>query len=63
LRNRQLPAGVSIDLGDLNMFVGDRTRFNAMGQISNQGIVTVFNNAGSQKQIDMNNRFGRISVN
>ena len=63
LRNRQLPAGVSIDLGDLNMFAGDRTRFNAMGQISNQGIVTVFNNAGSQKQIDMNNRFGRISVN
>jgi type IV fimbrial biogenesis protein FimT len=63
LRNRQLPAGVSIDLGDLNMFTNDRTRFNARGRISNVGIVTVFNIAGSQKQIDMNNRFGRISVN
>ena len=63
LRNRQLPAGVSIDLGDLNMFTGDRTRFNARGRISNHGILTVINNAGSQKQIDMNNRFGRITVN
>lgn len=63
LCNRQLPSGVSIDLGDLNMFTGDRTRFNARGRISNPGIVKVFNTAGDQKQIDMNNRFGRITVN
>jgi hypothetical protein len=62
LCNRQLPAGVSIDLGDLNMFTADRTRFNARGRISNHGILTVINNAGSQKKIDMNNRFGRITV-
>jgi hypothetical protein len=50
-------------MGDLNMFAGDRTRFNARGRIASQGIVTVVNTAGSQKQIDMDNRFGRISVN
>jgi type IV fimbrial biogenesis protein FimT len=62
LRNRQMPAGVHIDLSNTT-FAGDRTRFNGRGHIGNQGLVTIVNTAGNQRTIDMNNRFGRISVN
>jgi Tfp pilus assembly protein FimT len=62
LRNRQMPAGVFIDLNNTT-FAGDRTRFNGRGHIGNQGLVTIVNTAGNQRTIDMNNRFGRISVN
>jgi type IV fimbrial biogenesis protein FimT len=62
LRNRQMPAGVQIDLGN-STFVDDRTRFNGRGYIGNQGTVTIENSAGNQRTIDMNNRFGRITVN
>ena len=62
LRNRQLPAGVSIDLGSIT-FASNRTRFNGRGRIANQGEVKIVNTAGAQKTIDMNNRFGRIAVN
>jgi type IV fimbrial biogenesis protein FimT len=62
LRNRQLPAGVSIDLGNTT-FVSNRTRFNGRGHIANQGVATIVNTAGNQRVLDMNNRFGRITVN
>ena len=62
LRNRQMPAGVRIDLGNTT-FAGNRTRFNGRGRIGNQGVVTIANTAGNQRTIDMNNRFGRITVN
>jgi type IV fimbrial biogenesis protein FimT len=62
LRNRQLPAGVTIDVADASMFANDRTRFNGRGRIGNQGVVT-FNAAGRQRTLDMNNRFGRITIN
>ena len=62
LRNRQLPAGVIIDLGSIT-FASNRTRFNGRGRIANQGEVKIVNTAGAQKTIDMNNRFGRIAVN
>ena len=58
---RQLPAGVSIDLGDPNMFANDRTRFNARGRISDDGVVTIINTAGDEKGIRIN-RFGMITV-
>ena len=62
LRNRQMPAGVRIDLASTT-FADDRTRFNGRGRIGNQGVVTVVNKAGVQRTIDINNRFGRITVN
>jgi type IV fimbrial biogenesis protein FimT len=62
LRNRQMPAGVSIDLATTT-FVSNRTRFNGQGRVANQGVVTVVNTSGNQRTIDMNNRFGRITVN
>jgi type IV fimbrial biogenesis protein FimT len=62
LRNRQLPAGVSIDLVNTT-FTSNRTRFNGRGHIGNQGIVTIVNTAGNQKILDMNNRFCRITIN
>ncbi|UCD81181.1 MAG: GspH/FimT family protein [Desulfobacterales bacterium] len=62
LRNRPLTGGVRIDLANTT-FADERTRFNGRGRIANQGIVTLINSQGDQKQLDMNNRFGRISVN
>jgi type IV fimbrial biogenesis protein FimT len=62
LQNRQLPAGVTIDVADVDMFANDRTRFNGRGRIFNQGVVTL-NAAGSQRELDMDNRFGRITIN
>ncbi|MDH3886241.1 MAG: GspH/FimT family pseudopilin [Desulfobacterales bacterium] len=62
LRNRQMPAGVRIDLGNTT-FSDDRTRFNGRGRIGNQGVVIIVNKAGDQRTIDINNRFGRITVN
>ena len=62
LRNRQMPAGVRIDLANTT-FADDRARFNGRGRVGNQGEVKIVNTAGAQKVIDMNNRFGRITVN
>jgi Tfp pilus assembly protein FimT len=62
LRNRPFTGGVSIDLASTT-FENNRTRFNCRGHIANQGTVTLVNILGKQKQIDMNNRFGRISLN
>ena len=62
LRNRQMPAGVRIDLANTT-FADNRTRFNGRGHIANQGVLAIINKAGNQRTIDMNNRFGRITVN
>ena len=62
LQNRQMPAGVIIDVADSDMFENDRTRFNGRGRIGNPGIVKI-NAAGRQRELDMDNRFGRITIN
>jgi hypothetical protein len=62
LRNRPLIGGVRIDLASTT-FTDYRTRFNGRGRIGNQGTVTLVNTLGNQKQLDINNRFGRIEVN
>jgi Tfp pilus assembly protein FimT len=62
LRNRPFTGGVRIDLTNTT-FTGNRTRFNGRGRIGNQGKVTLVNSLGNQKQLEMNNRFGRIDVN
>ena len=63
LRNKQMPAGVSIDLGNTN-FEGDQaTRFNGRGRLDEKGIVTLVNTNGTQRELNMNNRFGRIDIN
>jgi type IV fimbrial biogenesis protein FimT len=62
LINRQLPAGVSIDLANTT-FTGNQTGFNGRGRIRNLGVVTLVNSSGAEREIDVNNRFGRITVN
>lgn len=62
LRNRPLMGGVRIDLANTT-FADNRTRFNGRGRIGNQGKVTLVNSQGDQRQLDMNNRFGRIDAN
>jgi Tfp pilus assembly protein FimT len=62
LRNRPLIGGVRIDLANTT-FTDNRTRFNGRGRIGNQGKVTLVNSLGNQKQLDMNNRFGRVEIN
>ena len=61
LQNRQMPAGVTIDVADSDMFADDRTRFNGRGRIGNLGIVTL-NAADRRRELDMKNRFGRITI-
>ena len=61
LQNRQMPAGVTIDVADSDMFDDDRTRFNGRGRIGNLGIVTL-NAADRRRELDMKNRFGRITI-
>ena len=61
LQNRQMPAGVTIDVADSDMFDDDRTRFNGRGRIGNLGIVTL-NAANRRRELDMKNRFGRITI-
>ena len=60
LRARQMPAGVRINN---STFAGNQTGFNGRGRIAVPGIITLVNSAGSQRQFDINNRFGRITVN
>lgn len=63
LRNRQMPAGVRVDMGNTN-FEGDQaTRFNGRGRLDEKGKVTLISTNGAQKEINMNNRFGRIDIN
>lgn len=51
LRNRQLPAGVYIDLGNTDFgSVGDKTRFNSRGN-SIGGHAVLHNSSGAQKRI------------
>jgi type IV fimbrial biogenesis protein FimT len=60
LRDRQLPAGISIDLAGTD-FDSDRTRFNERGLPENLGMVVVVGLKGDQHEIELN-RLGRISV-
>ena len=62
LRSRQLPAGVTIDLGKTD-FEDDQTRFNGRGRIGRTGKVIIVNSSGVEKTIDADNRFGKISIN
>jgi len=60
--NRQLPAGVTIDLTKTD-FTDDKTRFNGRGRIGRAGKVIIVNSRGVEKAIDADNRFGKITVN
>ena len=62
LRNRPFTGSVRIDLANTT-FADNRTRFNGRGRIGNQGKVTLVNSQGNQRQLEMNNRFGRIDAN
>ena len=61
LRSRQLPPGVTIDLGKTD-FEDDQTRFNGRGRIGRTGKAIIVNSSGVEKTIDADNRFGKITV-
>lgn len=62
VRDRQLPAGVSIDLAATDLD-SDRTRFNERGlpDPSNLGTMVLVDSSGGQGRIQMN-RLGRLTV-
>jgi type IV fimbrial biogenesis protein FimT len=61
-RNRQLPAGVSIDLGGTDFNGNDYVRFNNRGLPEDTGSVVVDGSGGSQRLIGLN-RLGNIDIN
>jgi type IV fimbrial biogenesis protein FimT len=61
IRNRVLTGGVVIDLANTTLD-HDRTGFNGRGYPVNTGVITL-SYRNNQRQIDMNNRFGRININ
>ena len=62
IQNRQLPAGVSINLGAPNFFNDERTRFNNRGTTDNSGSVMLVNSNGDQQTLELN-RLGHIDIN
>jgi prepilin-type N-terminal cleavage/methylation domain-containing protein len=65
LRRRQLPSGVRIDLAQTSFNGGNITRFTGRGRIDTEkmGKVVLVSSNGIQREIIMNNRFGRIDIN
>ena len=61
-RNRQLPAGVSIDLGATDFNGNDYLRFNNRGLVENAGTIVINSSGGEGRTIDLN-RLGRIAIN
>jgi type IV fimbrial biogenesis protein FimT len=59
---RDLPVGVSIDLGGTDFNGNDFVTFNNRGFPENAGIVTVDSNSGAGRNINLN-RVGRIVIN
>jgi type II secretion system protein H len=61
LRNRQLPAGVRVDLGSTGFgFMGDQTQFNGRG-LPVAGSAVLVNTKGDQKKIIVST-LGRIRI-
>ena len=58
LCDRNLPAGITMT----HTFVGNRTRFNGSGYNTNNGRITLSNPNGKSATVDMDNRFGRVTV-
>ncbi len=61
IRNRVLPAGVSINLGAPDFFTDDRTCFNNRGTAGNPGSVMLVNSNGDQRTLELN-RLGHIAI-
>jgi type IV fimbrial biogenesis protein FimT len=61
LRDRQLAAGVSIDLGGTDFNGNDYARFNNRGLPDDTGNVVVDSSSGEQRLVGLN-RLGRISI-
>ena len=61
-RTRDLPAGVSIDLGGTDFNGNDCLRFNNRGFPENSGMVVVDSSGGAGRNITLN-RLGRIVIN
>jgi type IV fimbrial biogenesis protein FimT len=61
IRNRVLPAGVSINLGAPDFFTDERTRFNNRGTAGNPGSVMLVNSNGDQRTLELN-RLGHIAI-
>ena len=61
LRNRQLAAGISIDLGGTDFSGNDYVRFNNRGLPEDTGTVEIKSSRDDQASIDLN-RLGRIDI-
>jgi type IV fimbrial biogenesis protein FimT len=61
-RRRDLPAGVSIDLGGTDFNGNDYVSFNNRGFPDNAGLVVVDSSGGAGRNITLN-RLGRIIIN
>ena len=61
IRNRRLPAGVSIDLTNTEFNGNDCTRFNERGVPDKTVSVAVVGSSGDQQVIDLN-RLGRVCI-
>jgi len=59
LCDASLPAGIKISL---TTFTNNRTRYDGRGYITNNGNLTVVDSSGKSKTVNMNNRFGRITI-
>ena len=60
-RRRQMPAGVSIDLGSTDFNGNDYVRFNNRGLPDDIGSVVVDSRDGDQRTVSLN-RLGRINI-
>jgi type IV fimbrial biogenesis protein FimT len=61
-RQRDLPVGVSIDLGGTDFNGNDYVTFNNRGFPENAGMVAIDSNSGAGRNINLN-RVGRIVIN
>lgn len=59
LYDAYLPAGIKISQ---TAFTDNKTGFNGRGYTNRVGTLTLLNSSGNSVMVDMNNRFGRITV-
>ena len=59
LCDASLPAGIKISQ---TTFTGNITGFNGRGYSTSKGTLTLLDSSGKSKTVNMNNRFGRITI-
>ncbi len=59
--SRSFRAGIRIDMSSVT-FANHRTHFTGRGYVGNGGVLRLQNQEGAQVTVNMNNRFGRITI-